>query len=92
MRLIDADALYEKAELLNKKERVLVQGVLSVSPTIEAEPVRHGRWVPKSVMVRSPWARNHFCSNCKYEAAYLSDFCPDCGAKMGGDDHGTEQR
>ena len=77
-------------------------------PTIEAEPVRHGRW--EKVEGSSGWER-HRCSVCKKEATfkyeyiddydedmdgeweyigqrengiteYLTDYCPNCGAKM----------
>ena len=39
MRLIDADALHERAQNLNNKERRFVQVILSVCPTIDAVPV-----------------------------------------------------
>lgn len=46
-------------------------------PTIEAEPVKHGRWM-------YPF----YCSECGFEPYYASDmqynYCPNCGCKMGG--------
>ena len=84
MRLIDADALFAKAELLNKRERRAVQGALLVSPTIEADPVRHGRWVDKMV-------RDWHCSECGKKASFdgycyddKPNYCPNCGARMDG--------
>ena len=58
-------------------------------PTIEAEPVRHGRWI-----YRSDDAASCYCSECNEEALTApyerncieSDFCPCCGAKMDGKD------
>ena len=52
------------------------------TPTIEAEPVRHGRWEWRGGI---PW-----CSNCgemppgySYEGdVNTTPYCPNCGAKM----------
>lgn len=66
---------------------------ISKQPTIEAEPVRHGRWVQR---------RNgeYYCANCGREERFIFHkyFCPNCGARMdvtdtndggkGGDDNG----
>ena len=87
MRLIDADRALEI---------VLDQGIahpnayhltnyatliLREAPTIEAEPVRHGRWVRKG--------QDIYCSECGEESGYTwtgasrySDYCPNCGAKL----------
>ena len=58
--------------------------------TVEAEPVRHGRWIPTeydgyadNAPVWDKWE----CSECGHEhngeEDTLTAFCPDCGAKMG---------
>lgn len=60
---------------------------LSYLPTIEAEPVRHGRWEWRGGI---PW-----CSNCgemppgySYEGdVNTTPYCSNCGAKMDGDSH-----
>ena len=48
------------------------------APIIEAEPVKHGRWM-------YPF----YCSECGFEPYYASDmqynYCPNCGARMDGD-------
>ena len=42
------------------------------APTIEAEPVKHGRW-----------EFGGFCSECGISNEELrTDYCPNCGAKM----------
>jgi len=41
-----------------------------------------GEWVAKETMIRTPSARNYYCSVCKYEPAEALNFCPQCGAKM----------
>ena len=54
---------------------------LKSSPTIEAEPVRHGRWEKRGQEI--------YCSKCGEESGYTwagasrySDYCPNCGAKL----------
>lgn len=49
-----------------------------------------GEWIAKNPMIRSPLARNYYCSVCKYEPIETKSYCPECGAKMKGDSH-TEQ-
>ncbi|MCM1226104.1 MAG: hypothetical protein NC320_01605, partial [Clostridium sp.] len=48
------------------------------SPTIESEPMRHGKWISNDY--------NHFhCSECQHEhdnPEYVTPYCPICGAKM----------
>lgn len=59
------------------------------APTIEAEPVRHGRWIPTeydSYADGSPVWDKYECSECGHEHSgeedTLTAFCPDCGADM----------
>ena len=62
------------------------------TPTIEAEPVRHGRWIDKGVEGDFSWKldgrgscwRVLACSVCGKNLCGRpgSDFCPYCGAKM----------
>lgn len=46
-------------------------------PTIEAEPVRYGRWVGRDI--DHMWLR---CSLCGKEAHGATTYCPNCGAHM----------
>lgn len=57
--------------------------------TIEAEPVRHGRWIPieyDSYADGAPVWDKYVCSECGHEHVgeedTLTDYCPKCGAKM----------
>lgn len=89
MRLIDADALTEVPNVRKVTEydesgewisylAVPVEAIKS-APTIEAEPVRHGRWI------RDDQILNRItCSECKrYFDGLEADLrCPNCGAKM----------
>lgn len=60
-------------------------------PTIEAEPVRHGRWIPieyDSYADGAPVWDKWGCSECGHEHNGEEDtmtaFCPGCGARMNG--------
>ena len=92
MRLIDADALkelYEMGDELKNYEKVLsvplpvIQQNIKDMPTIDAEPVKHGRW--ENLTHNEGWA---YCSECHccWEWGIINDcnvrYCPNCGAKM----------
>ena len=94
-RLIDADALVEKAYWHGEHPSVddlFAEGVDAVdvsdieeAPTIEAEPLRHGRWVHTNYAIH--WTAKDECSECTYHALDRNDlshynYCPHCGAKM----------
>lgn len=99
MRLIDAHALWDKAEEMyihirgEKYAPVMAvpAHVINNAPTIEAEPVRHGTWIgieydgyADGCPVYDLWE----CSECNHEHKgeedTLTDYCPNCGAKMDG--------
>ena len=95
-----------------KKERFLVErwirkvGInvlirfVSAFSTIEAEPVRHGRWEEcdwvefdgHSECIRYP-KKGRVCTNCRnaFKKEFIDAprvrYCPHCGAKMDGDSH-----
>lgn len=98
-RLIDADAAEKYwSEVLNvprycddyaKGFQTGLKAILK-RPTIEAEPVRHGRWVHN--VDYEEWAERYVCSECNRNAPtdgdyrqVLTDYCPKCGAKMDGE-------
>jgi hypothetical protein len=95
MRLIDADALAEKAYWHGEHPDVgnpFAEGVEAVdvsdvdeAPTIDAEPVRHGRWVLKNTC--GPHTGKLHCSVCDKipKSLCVEHYCPNCGAKMDGD-------
>lgn len=45
---------------------------------------KRAEWIAKKHMVRSLYARNYYCSACKYEPIEAKSYCPNCGAKMKG--------
>ena len=93
MELIDRQNATSVLEILADKcadTRAFEQaiGVLRDVPTIEAEPVKHGRWV---------WRGGNLyeCSECEaivvaqdYIPIELHKFCRGCGAKMEGGENG----
>lgn len=90
MRLIDADELLKYIEgnnterewVVNKYNADWIWSFIDSAPTIDAEAVRHGHWVARKVMARTPFAKNHYCSKCKFETHFCGNYCPNCGAKM----------
>lgn len=95
MRLIDANALAEKAYWHGEHptvDRLFAEGVDAVdvsdidnAPTIEAEPVRHGQWIIE--MDDMGWLK-YTCPNCGYvkrtdiHVSLGWNYCPNCGTKM----------
>ena len=94
MRLIDADALKDdlckpcdRSEtgytIYECRERGCgMMAVIDAQPTVEAEPVRNGRWE------KSPTGNKNYkyCSECGGAAVMLRtfDYCPYCGEYMKG--------
>lgn len=87
MRLIDADAFkwwvddhYDCTELGQ-----IVTEWINDRPTIEANPVRRGRWIHDGYDFQhgNDWIH---CSECGKRGinvpADLTNYCPNCGAKM----------
>lgn len=94
MRLIDADA---GMEIFEKKAQgsmfdgtlrwVIPISELDALPTIDAAPVRHGRWIMTND--HEDGTADFECSNCEYDDTFFTKileiyikYCPHCGAKM----------
>ena len=86
MRLIDADAIsYCNYDLDNYHSfRAVEDEEIAEMPTIEAEPVRHGRWINN---LEEAWQAFN-CSICGESTDDTcmgkprANYCPNCGAKM----------
>lgn len=56
---------------------------LQQQPTIDAEPVRHGRWILKILPIGGgDKIMSYLCSECDRYTNMKFDFCPNCGARM----------
>ena len=105
MRLIDANEVIKHLEkciadpMFDNDYRKICFAIckyIDDVPTIEAEPVKHGRWVKHRIekydnygnYTNAPGLTD--CSNCNFSAygiAEIYNFCPQCGVRMDGDDN-----
>jgi hypothetical protein len=73
--------LYEVADMIND------------APAVDAEVVRHGRWI---AIEEQQWNCcgqifvGYSCSECNAEGSKTSNYCPNCGAKMRGNVDASE--
>ena len=103
-RLIDVDALkadygmaedckdcktgYRSCEYDRIYSKMDFCGWLDDAPTVDAVPVRHGRWETDGMMMDDGEYLMTRCTACgeAYEYGYNMPFCPNCGARMDGKD------
>ena len=93
MRLIDADEAiinfgFEWDDISPTRDEFVE--FIKKQPTIEVEPVKHGRWIDTYPDIEpNPMFMYGICSECGFEqgiSKYLK-YCPNCGCRMdGGDD------
>ena len=89
MRLIDADYFIEYLRLDAENSREINLGEIVTledfdrQPTIDAEPVRHGRLI--NVGTDEWYARFGDCSICGESNHADAKYCQWCGAKMDGE-------
>ena len=84
MRLIDADALPKYTGYALSADEVA--RAVENAPTIEAEPVRRGKWIA----FHQSGDLGYKCSSCNRHAYGVDvemfggdyNYCPNCGAKM----------
>lgn len=90
-RLIDAHDFWIRLPI-NAENITLadVTEALGGTPTVDAEPVRYGRWIEHSIP--NSWTGQKYwtCSECNFGEEnhnwVRSNYCPVCGANMGGED------
>ncbi len=85
MRLIDADKLWRNTVYNMLEAPYITKRDVEEAPTVDAEPVRHGRWLR---MDEAPEWDQRRCSECGDISCCQRNYCPNCGAKMDGDGDG----
>jgi uncharacterized protein (UPF0212 family) len=93
-RLIDADELNKDLDLFDRDFCAhcgnefaagfeAARELIADAPTIDAEPVRHGRWIPTELSRTIGMFIGVECSLCSFEKiGHGYKYCPSCGAKM----------
>ena len=89
MRLIDADAIeytHGYARCMDDGhlwyEACVTEDEIHDMPTIDAEPIRHGRWIFNPKDERERRLTLSRCSWCGAESLTCGNYCSYCGAKM----------
>ena len=88
MELIDRqEAIKAIDDVLMEDEQYKVWfklGINNLKP-VDAEPVRHGKWMPREEGCVYPFWERYTCSVCGKHADN-TEYCPHCGARMVKDD------
>lgn len=65
---------------LHRTKRAAIR-IIANMPAVDAEPIRHGRWIK---MTESPEWDQKRCSVCGDISCCQRNYCPNCGTKMDG--------
>ena len=79
-RLIDADSIPWFVEGVGEIP-VITKEEIDQMPTVDAVPVRHGKWLSREEGCVYPFWERYTCSACGKHADD-TDYCPHCGARM----------
>ena len=76
-------------ELANEQLTTLIENLIQKQPTADVVEVRHGKWLTweEQFPDRKPTKKNNlgvFCNNCHSHSDNMTDYCPNCGARMDG--------
>lgn len=74
MDLIDRKELLKRFELTSQANGNAIRYEIKCAPTVDAEPVRHGKWIDRKIA--------YICNRCRCGADRTYSYCPNCGAKM----------
>ena len=103
MKLIDADNVLKALGIFSDREHgdpdflngiETAREIVEQAPTVDAEPVRHGRWVKMTGMLPPEYHGHYECSECQWHMKGIRNswtreeemsYCPNCGARMDGD-------
>ena len=86
-RLIDADDALRRSREPSIYDLTDVPDFLAECQTVDAEPVRHGKWILEREPDGTPYCFH--CSVCDDDFRHTGiktkyKYCPNCGAKMDG--------
>ena len=82
-RYIDADALKAKKTYSHERHEYIVPvAEIDWLPTVDAVPVVHGEWIFDGKFME---LHRFHCSKCMRTEFRMSDYCPNCGARMDGE-------
>lgn len=97
-RLIDADVVIKHIEEYwemvkrGKPSRGMttvmqnIKTIVNSLPTVDAEPVRHGKWIIWDEIIAGIYHTVSECSECGFTTDKMSreemPYCPNCGARM----------
>lgn len=92
-KYIDRESLISNLKDLPEQERIEYMGIYDLvksQPTADVVEVRHGKWLTweEQFPDRKPTKKNNlgvFCNNCHSHADNMTDYCPNCGARMDGE-------
>lgn len=92
-RYIDAWKLIEYAN--NQKDKTVDANDIARFPTAAVVPVKHGKWIMDRLVSTNGGTygvRRCSCCGAYYQdVGYGWDYCPNCGAKMDGDNGAGKQ-
>lgn len=81
--LISRKALLAEYDRVHVGEPGRARKLIEDAPMVDAETVRHGRWIEKPTTVKY-WSYSE-CSVCgSWQEECRMNYCPHCGAKMDG--------
>ena len=69
-----------------------VKKLIANAPTLDVQPVRRGEWeeLVWDDECDNRKRRSYRCTRCYKQNAVRGNFCPNCGADMRGETHGTD--
>lgn len=87
----DAKIILQRAWIEDPFRRQEAFDELNSIPSADVAEVRHGEWcefMEDPINQRNYGGQTGYyeCSNCKFVEDYRPNFCPNCGARMGGKD------
>lgn len=75
--------IFENCRNCNLLDQEQVIGIINSMPSVDAEPVRHGHWMPIYERYEDgDYLIGEKCSECGETLSFMPPFCPYCGSKM----------